>query len=812
MRQRASTVGGVPVAGSGAVANTMSNPARLVASATAGFRPGGHISHPRPVDGYSDSPMEREAERIADEAMRMPAPAMGHGHSTPGYCTSRGGRGVLADMEHRFGHDFSAVKVHTDVVAAKAARMLNARAFTIGRDIYFSDGALSPTFAGRRLLAHELAHTIQASPRGSLESSAGGASRSMPISQRLPATAVARSPDEVREATAADRREVVVTAARWLEALAEQVRSMRQMASVALATTVGSAAAPRAFHQRMNEETVGRLLRNAISVFEAQRRASLDVGFPEESPEQTQLGEAFSRAMEQLGLAMEEARANAANLAPTVRESEEADYAANYLRWLEANPTAALAAGIRTTFTRTEVDLSQRRHQQMTTELGNLVANVHQYNLAGDGAARLRTALLNSVYRLVQDPATGTTRSERDATLAATIQPVLDSLDGIEWAVGSAIDRLVRAEQLTRSFIADTAANQSISAALQTHFATRDAGYAGMLADRLARMARELRGEGALAVHARNPSDPHCGVGSVGGGLSVTAAHAEPNHFYFCSDVRIGDEERVSTVVHETAHAVIPALGALGSVSASTDGPDDRAYTSDRVYARLSTEEALDNAESYSFYIDDVLGLRISRDSPPTDEITGCSDAESVRDAIARATYRIRLAAMWAGQTFDGETPGHPPQHVVDVIRHGFPGADDARANEIRVHLRNLAGRLDYYLPVRCRPATDREARAGALVYSPAGSANATAVTANSARYSPDALRICPAWFGSSVEVREDSLTSILVLRYRSAVALADVPGIVGIVRFVQEQAHPSVAGRSLAQHQAADAPLRPAP
>jgi Domain of unknown function (DUF4157) len=64
--------------------------------------------------------------------------------------------------ERYFGHDFSDVRVHADDQAADAARALNARAYTIGREIVFGAGQFAPqSDAGRRLLVHELTHVVQ---------------------------------------------------------------------------------------------------------------------------------------------------------------------------------------------------------------------------------------------------------------------------------------------------------------------------------------------------------------------------------------------------------------------------------------------------------------------------------------------------------------------------------------------------------------------------------------------------------------------------------------------------------------------------
>ncbi len=67
-----------------------------------------------------------------------------------------------AFMEPRFGHDFSRVKLHTDGQADRAANQLGALAFTVGQHIAFRHGAFATrSLSGRRLLAHELAHTVQ---------------------------------------------------------------------------------------------------------------------------------------------------------------------------------------------------------------------------------------------------------------------------------------------------------------------------------------------------------------------------------------------------------------------------------------------------------------------------------------------------------------------------------------------------------------------------------------------------------------------------------------------------------------------------
>ena len=69
---------------------------------------------------------------------------------------------VRARFEPRFGHDFGAVRIHDDRAADASALAVAARAYTVGPHVVFRTGGYAPdTTAGRRVLAHELAHVVQ---------------------------------------------------------------------------------------------------------------------------------------------------------------------------------------------------------------------------------------------------------------------------------------------------------------------------------------------------------------------------------------------------------------------------------------------------------------------------------------------------------------------------------------------------------------------------------------------------------------------------------------------------------------------------
>jgi Domain of unknown function (DUF4157) len=153
---------------------------------------------------------EQEADRIADQVMRMPETQLQRscacgggcprcqagqsGHEHERFQTKHVGSGGLGQtavppivqevlaapgqpldpatrgfMEPRFGHDFSWVRVHTDARATESAQAINAATYTVGRDIVFNQNHYDPHSApGRFLLAHELAHTLQQGKAGSM--------------------------------------------------------------------------------------------------------------------------------------------------------------------------------------------------------------------------------------------------------------------------------------------------------------------------------------------------------------------------------------------------------------------------------------------------------------------------------------------------------------------------------------------------------------------------------------------------------------------------------------------------------------------
>ena len=109
----------------------------------------------------------REEEEIARKAAPEGETIKVTGvHASIKQLLERGGKPLdntlLDSYSARLGQPLDHVRIHTGPQAANMASALNARAFTVGQHIVFADGAYNPTSkTGQRLVAHELAHTLQ---------------------------------------------------------------------------------------------------------------------------------------------------------------------------------------------------------------------------------------------------------------------------------------------------------------------------------------------------------------------------------------------------------------------------------------------------------------------------------------------------------------------------------------------------------------------------------------------------------------------------------------------------------------------------
>jgi hypothetical protein len=117
--------------------------------------------------GTQLKPLAASITRVVQRARSDPLRSFEPGADFESRLSGSGGGNPLpastrAFMESRFGADFSGVRLHTGSEAAQLNRAVNAQAFAHGLDIYLGEGKHDlKSSAGKQLLAHELTHVIQ---------------------------------------------------------------------------------------------------------------------------------------------------------------------------------------------------------------------------------------------------------------------------------------------------------------------------------------------------------------------------------------------------------------------------------------------------------------------------------------------------------------------------------------------------------------------------------------------------------------------------------------------------------------------------
>ncbi|WP_299484207.1 DUF4157 domain-containing protein [uncultured Roseibium sp.] len=139
---------------------------------------------------------DEEEVQMRGEARRPSARAVRMGVVERQLRASRGRGNPLSEpvrrkMEAALGAELSGIRIHTDTPAVLMTKMLNAKAFASGRDIYFSPHRYAPgTQRGDHLIAHELAHTLQ---QGAVE-----LSDKAPVARMPEGDKVASRPESLR--------------------------------------------------------------------------------------------------------------------------------------------------------------------------------------------------------------------------------------------------------------------------------------------------------------------------------------------------------------------------------------------------------------------------------------------------------------------------------------------------------------------------------------------------------------------------------------------------------------------------------------
>ena len=353
--------------------------------------------------------------------------------------------------------------------------------------------------------------------------------------------------------------------------------------------------------------------------------------------------------------------------------------------------------------------------------------------------------------------------------------------------------------------------HERVGRTLERTFHTRDHWYASVLSQRLAHMTRALRG-GGVTVTCAGPSDPGC----RSAGSEFTVAYvARPYAMVMCG-VPVVNDSNVATFVHELAHAVVPQVGVRGRLTSSERGVRDRAYRFERLFRHLSPEEALDNASSYEFLVEQLFG-RLDADvaTSEIDQPHGCRDPALVRESIARFELWNRDVLRWLHAVVDFLTVPPPARPFADLppdartrLTTHLPAITTIEGiRSLIVFYERMNRGLSISLDVAC--VRRAGACAGALAFGPTGAVDASAVALR--HLSVVDVNLCPAWFDASAPDRIASLYALFIITrptwMTADIALRDAPRYARLAAAASEEITPAPAAHSAMEHLLHDEP-----
>ena len=308
---------------------------------------------------------------------------------------------------------------------------------------------------------------------------------------------------------------------------------------------------------------------------------------------------------------------------------------------------------------------------------------------------------------------------------------------------------------------------QNVEQSLDNHFHTHSFFHADLIRDRLIEIQNNVTSRRDFTSECAPETDQTCQAGASAyvtddlGGVrwcpSFFGGYSYPTW-------------QAQTVIHESAHVFAPKVDRPGFVT-------DRAYFSERIYAHLRPEEAMDNADSYANLVQDLgTGRLLPRRPPsrPSDPSQSCSPeaSEMVRRALARAEMWNRIAYQTLVDTKPESIARHAP------LRLRYFGTDDsARIPEILNTYRRVSERLHSNIQFQCEPAGGTCTGSSFGWWTP-----------------PDILHLCPSLAGLDENPRIKALYAAILLYYATdtTVPVGDLYKYIDLAEAITEHYRPT--------------------
>ncbi len=236
---------------------------------------------------------------------------------------------------------------------------------------------------------------------------------------------------------------------------------------------------------------------------------------------------------------------------------------------------------------------------------------------------------------------------------------------------------------------------QAARNALTRHFHSTGIPIATQVRERLNNIRTDMTSSTTLNVECHGASDRTC---------ANSGAYVNGSLLVFCPAFFEGGALwQALAIVHEMAHALVGGLHIT-----------DRAYQSDRLYAELTTAQALTNAESFGLLVRELGTGRVQTSTPPQDEFEDCPPdwRPLIRRAIAHAQRWNRNAQTALGDRRPGWLSGW-----TDLQTRYLGATTPAALDTAKRVIDRVEGKLNEAIEFECEPEGGGRCDAGAETY-----------------------------------------------------------------------------------------------
>jgi hypothetical protein len=258
------------------------------------------------------------------------------------------------------------------------------------------------------------------------------------------------------------------------------------------------------------------------------------------------------------------------------------------------------------------------------------------------------------------------------------------------------------------------AANAAVGEALKLHFHSTGANVLRQVRARLANIRGDLQDAQQLSIECHGVWDPECAhAGAYAPGKDPDIVLCG---LFFGQDV----PARAELLVHETAH-----------IQGGGMNITDRAYTSDRMLAYLSTAEALTNAESYGLLVQQLGTGQVQKPRAPRDTEEDCPPEwwAQLQSALAAAQRWNRNLQVVLDTLTPKALQSQPNWST------GLGGATKSHIDKASKAVNRVASALDSPVSFECEPDGGGRCDTAATYWYAAGD-----------------LHVCPKWKAQASE------------------------------------------------------------